>query len=754
MRDLMKLMVAAGCFAAFLSVTTSGQDFGPAGRTLAEVSRQAWQMAAEGKFDEAVDAIRQAPKDPNGDPQYASLLQHIESHEAREQQRWDRVHSLYVDRTEEMHARAEKGEWQEAINAAIEAHDLAEVPAAFLEREDVKEIVAKTEAEAEKHQRDGDWLEALALYRGLNLLFDDHDSYVDELKRVAQRVRLLRLYAPDVLFEMYKKRAEEKGEDPPTPWTGEDKPWERQFDGIEANMLREAIGRAERQHIEAGDFESLITGTIDSLQVLLTTPNLDATFPNLSDEDAVGRFLLYLDEQKASIERREGAMTFLQASTVINNILRKNGQTLRLPEAVLIHEMAEGSMNTLDDFSAVIWPAQRDRFERTTKGKFSGVGIQIVLAPDGQLTVVTPLDGTPAHSAGIKPGDRIVSIDDKNTTGITLNQAVDQITGPEGTEVVLGIRRGTDGEVKDVRLTRATIRIESVKGWQREAGHSEWDFHIDPALKVGYLRVTQFGPNTAGEMDRAFTEMKNHGGVNGLILDLRFNPGGLLSAAVEMSNRFIDSGMIVSTTKTSIWGHPWKAMADKRQTYRRDANSETPDFPVVVLINKGSASASEIVAGCLQAHDRAIIVGERSYGKGSVQNLYSLSGGEAYLKLTTQYYITAANRIIHRRPGSKAPWGIDPDVRVRMTSEQTRNLIEARMVLDVLRDSNEQEVDLTSVLHEDKKKDGEDGDVEEIRDDAPPEITSAGELISDGIDPQLEAALLLLKTRLVANPQI
>ncbi|MDX1565519.1 MAG: S41 family peptidase, partial [Phycisphaeraceae bacterium] len=270
-------------------------------------------------------------------------------------------------------------------------------------------------------------------------------------------------------------------------------------------------------------------------------------------------------------------------------------------------------------------------------------------------------------------------------------------------------------------------------------GHRHADnlslYYIDRNQKIGYIRLTTFGPTSTEDLTLAINRMQQSHGIQGLILDLRGNPGGLLRAAIGISDRFIEKGVIVSRTKA-----PRPAMATAAATL--------PNFPMVVLINQGSASASEIVSGALKVHKRALVVGERTFGKGSVQDVVGLSvprgggvpflqqqkGPKAYLKLTTQYYKIPDGSIIHHRPGAKT-WGIEPDVTVRMTGKQHATLSEARTFLDVLQDPDEK-VDSKKILPDNK--------------DAP-KVNKASDLLSQGLDPQLNTALILLKAKLLSE---
>jgi carboxyl-terminal processing protease len=273
--------------------------------------------------------------------------------------------------------------------------------------------------------------------------------------------------------------------------------------------------------------------------------------------------------------------------------------------------------------------------EVETKGSFGGIGIEITLLKD-VLTVVSPIEDTPAFQAGIKPGDQIIKIDGKSTKDITIQEAVKKLRGPKDTKVTITIYRESLQKPKDFVLTRAIIKITSVKSRLMDDG-------------IGYCRIASFQERTGDDLKKAVKEMDakaNH--LKGIVLDLRNNPGGLLNQSIEVSDVFLKSGMIVSTRGRI------KAM-DTSSSAKNDGDE--PTCPIVVLINEGSASASEIVAGALQDNGRALILGTRSFGKGSVQTLIPLEDGAA-LKLTTAKYYTPSGRSIQAE-------GIAPDITLK-----------------------------------------------------------------------------------------
>lgn len=333
----------------------------------------------------------------------------------------------------------------------------------------------------------------------------------------------------------------------------------------------------------------------------------------------------------------------------------------------LVEDMINGGLERLDPHSNFINAKRYKQFAKESKGKFGGVGIQINTDPrTGLLTVVSPLVGTPAYEAGILAGDLILKIDGKSTENITSFEAVDLIQGEPGQKVTLTVlHEGTkDRQPVDIEMTRAEIHVQSVMGDTRRA-NNDWEYIIDKANKIAYIRLTAFNETTAAELRDAVLQAQKEGG-RGLILDLRNNPGGLLLSAREVSDLFLTEGRIVST----------KGRAGDEEAYeaKEDGTLLLPakDYPIAILINKFSASASEIVAAALQDHQRAVVIGERSYGKGSVQNVIRMEAGTSALKLTTASYWRPNGKNIHRFPDAKETdeWGVKPnDAGYKLTSD-------------------------------------------------------------------------------------
>lgn len=331
----------------------------------------------------------------------------------------------------------------------------------------------------------------------------------------------------------------------------------------------------------------------------------------------------------------------------------------------LMEAAIEGMVRKLDQYSNYIPPTQIDRFKTSVENEFGGIGIRVGLEGNA-LIIISPLFGTPAYKAGLLAGDRIMKINDESTKGFSLQDAVNRLKGKIGTSVTLTVVHPRDNEPRTVSIKRTNVQVETVLGFER-AQDDAWIYFCDEKKKIGYICLTSFGRRTASELKKAMKELQEKG-ARALILDLRFNPGGLLASAIEISDLYISEGRIVSTEGRNVPKTVWDA--HKTGTYG--------ELPMVVLANRYSASASEIVSACLQDHDRAIVVGERTWGKGSVQNIISLEQGRSALKLTTAKYMRPSGKNIHRDKNAKPEdeWGVKPNngYELKYSNQELRNL--------------------------------------------------------------------------------
>ena len=312
----------------------------------------------------------------------------------------------------------------------------------------------------------------------------------------------------------------------------------------------------------------------------------------------------------------------------------------------LVHGALRGMIGMLDPHSEFMPPSRYSHLMDDTEGKFGGVGVHINIQ-DGYLTVLAPMEDTPAYEAGVMSGDRIVKIEGKNARNISMPEAIDKLRGKPGSKVKMTLFRPSTRKDIEVTLKRALIKVATVKDINNER-----NFTVG-ADKIGYVRLTQFGESTASDLEEALRKLEVEG-MKSLVLDLRHNPGGLLEQAVRVSEKFLAKGQLIVTTEG-------RRENEKRESSGRDAR---PDLPMVVLVNRFSASASEIVAGCLKDNDRAEVVGEKTFGKGSVQRIVPINGQHgAALRLTTSKYYTPSHEVIHGK-------GIRPHHEVKLSQEE------------------------------------------------------------------------------------
>jgi carboxyl-terminal processing protease len=579
------------------------------------------------------------------------------------------------------------------------------------------------------------WLKALGVYSDLSAIYPSDPVWKDKMKLAARRVRLLMVYTPDRYQRLQDSEAKDRmvadniihPSTQPSVAAATSQPdsaetadnfmvdWHDVTHGIEYDMLWDSLVKADQEYYRDIDYQTLLRGGLMGLQAVVTTSGLEDSFPGLADEKQRKLFLTGIDEcmkqaADASPDRAKDV-----TSEALNTLRDLNKKTVNIPEEVFISEFADGAFAKLDPFSSMIWPYDLAEFQKMTQGEFGGVGIQIEEDDQGNLKVVSPLEDTPALRAGIRAGDIVTQINGKNVKGISIDRAVKTITGVPGTTVTLTVR-STDGEVKDYILRREMIKVASIKGFTHKSGGG-WDYFIDPKDKVAYIRLTNFTKSTSDDLDKALSEMKGQG-ARAMILDLRWNPGGLLQSATDVVDKFISSGVIVSTHADRPTDNP-PTVIDAR------ADDTKTDLPMVVLVNQLSASASEIVSGALKDHQRAILVGERTFGKGSVQMLFPLANRDSYLRLTTSHYYLPSGRCIHREEDSKT-WGVDPDYTIEMTPDQMSKAMDVRQDMDVLHDPSEKP---------------------QTR---PTTIPDKADLLA--ADPQLAGACLLLKLELAGMP--
>jgi carboxyl-terminal processing protease len=380
------------------------------------------------------------------------------------------------------------------------------------------------------------------------------------------------------------------------------------------------------------------------------------------------------------------------------------------------HEVITGAINgmltSLDPHSSYLTPDDFKELQEETHGSFSGIGIEITLK-DGILTVVSPIEDTPAYNAGIQAGDQIIRVDDNLTKDMTLMDVVKKLRGKKGTKVTISVFRAGWNDLRDFILTRDEIPVHSVKSMEMEPG-------------IFYVRISNFQSNTTRDFRKALRQQDDKQPIEGLILDLRNNPGGLLDQAVKISDVFLEEGVIVSTRGRD---------ESQNMILEAQVDDKMYTFPLIVMVNGGSASASEIVAGALQDHGRAIVLGTETFGKGSVQTIVPMPDG-AGLRLTTARYYTPSGDSIQAK-------GIKPDIMVELLPPRTDDEVQQK------EHSHIREKDLPNHFSGDEKKKGESffgSDEEEEGDGKKSEVAERLRL-----DNQLRTALFIMKSLRIAN---
>jgi carboxyl-terminal processing protease len=364
---------------------------------------------------------------------------------------------------------------------------------------------------------------------------------------------------------------------------------------------------------------------------------------------------IYLNSAQAADQKDSPDANLEVFANVLEKVRTSYVDGTNLTYNSLIHSALKGMVGSLDPHSEFMDADDYQQLQDDTEGQFGGLGL-VVAMKNNFITVVAPMDDSPGYRAGILSGDRIVKIDGKSVDNVSLPDAVKKLRGQPGTQVGITVMRPSSGVTKDYKLTRAVINMDMVKDID---GKKTFPVGADG---IGYVRITQFGDQTSDELEAALNRLKKQG-MKALIIDLRWNPGGLLDEAVNVCGKFLPRGQIVVTTE----GRDPAENSVRRADGQGD---ELHGMPIVVLANLGSASAAEIVTGCLQDLHRAYVVGEKTFGKGSVQNIFPLDDGSA-LKLTVAKYYTPSHKVIHEH-------GITPDSLVPMSDEDQASLLVKR----------------------------------------------------------------------------
>ena len=353
---------------------------------------------------------------------------------------------------------------------------------------------------------------------------------------------------------------------------------------------------------------------------------------------------------------------------VVKVILDKYVDEIEIKD--LFHNAYKGMLSGLDSYSQFFGPGELEDLKIETEGEFEGLGIEVVIKK-GALIVISPIVDSPAMRAGVLAGDIILRIDGKSTENLSFREVIGCLRGDPGSEVTLTVLHRDEVEPVDIIIKRAKIHVKSVKGARI----------VNEEMKIGYLAITNFQDHTLADLNKTITDLKKQE-MKSLILDLRFNPGGLLNVAIDVSDLFLKNGIIVSTKGRS---------ESQSIIYKAHKKGSLIDYPLIVLINNGSASASEIVAGAIKDNKRGILLGNKTFGKGSVQSLLPVDDGTSALKLTTARYYTPSGVSIHEK-------GIEPDIEVILSMDEIRKLHENLPLInnllikkdDIIKNNNEE----------------------------------------------------------------
>ena len=695
-------------------------------------SEQIWTSAKSGDTRE-LDAMLRELREREATPLSAGIAGDVQRYglniTKREADRQNRIAEARTELQERLTEANDDPAGFKLGEAMVLAMELVELHGGLLLADElmadplISEAITRADAAARQAESAGEWLKASELFYRLHVLFDIDKRYQSEIDRLSRRLEMVRLYAPEHYWSMRNERRLEAGESALPPYNAMGDSYEEKLAGLDKWVIIQSISIAGTRHVDGQAIRQMINAGIDGVETMVTTSDLAETFTGLQDSMATQAFLKNLEAIRQQWRQPKDRLDQRDLGRLMDELTELSEQTIGIPKEAVLHEFGNGAMTVLDDYSTIIWPDQVRRFERNTQGEFVGIGVSIQYDELMQIKVATPLEGSPAQRAGVRTDDVIVSVNGDSTTGFTLDQAVDVITGPKNTKVTIGVEREENGAtvVKEFAIVRSVIKLGSVKGWKRSgAGEDDWNWFVDPDSGIGYVRLSQFTASTAEDLDAAINEMTRQG-LRGLVLDLRFNPGGLLDQAVDVVGEFVPSGVVVTTEDAN------GALTATERI--KKGSGRLGDIPVAVLVNPGSASASEIVAGALQDYAArgqidAIVIGQRSFGKGSVQNAWPLNTkARALLKVTTQYYRLPNGRLIHRRPGL-TEWGIEPDLAVDMLPSQNQEALTLRRDADVLPLDENGEIMVT----------------EEPR-------ANPDDLLTKGIDVQLETAVVLLKCR-------
>ena len=651
----------------------------------------------QGHFAEAREIV--GPGETSKSTTIAQLTGIISEYEAVEQKRQTGQEVAYKEQLDKL----------EKLRAGIDANDANEVNAddvndvndivealsvivnvreyadqaqkeQLLTDEYVKEVLQEAIDRAAEFEVEGKWLEAYTNCYGWLVAIDpNNQGYSDYAQQLLDKAAIALAF-----------------EDSPCETS------EERFQGVKKEMFLRVIAFLDLHYVSIIDYSHIAAKAIERCKLLVETIETSSQFNEDSKDDSQGgadakkyawksqgleAWSSAIDQMMEQVKAASSESVEFEKDhfiDVFENVLELNKSTVNLPRQILIAQFVEAALSALDPYTVVVWPRQVQDFEQMMTNEFTGIGIEIS-KQKGLLTVSSLLLDTPAFNSTLDAGDVIEAVGGLQTKDMSLFCAAKKIKGPAGTKVKLTVRRSSEDKtvedkVFDVTITRDKIIVPTVRGWQRTS-EGKWLYMVDQKSRIGYVRITSFSTETASGLEKVLRKLEGEG-LRGLIMDLRFNTGGLLDSAVAVADKFVkgDGDWIVK--RQPRFGRPAiYEPAHKRGTH--------PDYPLVILINSSSASASEIVAGALadKKYNRAVLVGTRTHGKGSVQGITGLGGG-AQLKYTMAYYHLPSGQKVeskkHAEKDNRKNWGVGPNVEVNLRSDEHKKMIEVQRSNDVL----------------------------------------------------------------------
>ena len=638
--------------------------------------QQVCSQIYKGDFTSAQNLLAEKKKIEN--PYIGSLANIISEYETIDKNRQAGKEAAYAERLAEVE---KLRDWADSndVNDISKALSAVARTCEFADQQQKEQLLSETfvknllqtaQKKSTEFEAEGKWLDAyLICYNALQAIYPDNQQYSDYGQRLVEMAEIASSF--------------------------QDSPCEtasQRYEGVQKKMFIRAIDVLNSNYVSLLDYRQMATKAISRCQLLAEVMNKAADTNSVGQAEKLntknlGTWSAALTEISNEAKQSPLGIGKNEFIDVFEKVLALNQelggapkaepQNTLLPEGVLIAQFAEASLAALDPYTVMIWPKSVSDFEKAMTNEFTGIGIEIS-KPKGLLTVVSLLPDTPAYNSGLDAGDVIEAVDGVGTKDMSLTCAVKSITGPEGTKVTLTVKRHQQEETADITLTRARITVPTIRGWKRtETG--QWLYFIDDTDKIAYVQISSFSSETASDLEEVLSRLEAEG-LRALILDLRFNTGGLLNSATEVVDKFIKEGWIVKTQPR--FGIPTWEPAHRKKTH--------PDYPLIALINSYSASASEIVAGALAdpKHNRAILVGSRTHGKGSVQGITHYPGEGAQLKYTMAYYHLPSGQRVESRDEQKKTdteyWGIAPNIEVKLRSDEITEMSKVQRDNNVL----------------------------------------------------------------------